>query len=172
MTNTRKYKGKWFLVDFDVDNKPTRGSEAFDGVLKFDSFDGAVLTLRCRDIVSAKLTERVDVFLGETDKGQVTLYSCLNVGHGIGRGSTYRYTGDFVFEGGFLYDPSASLFSTLYSELHNLSEWVDKSTIKISRDEDNNVTIKIDKPDSLKIRIDDPTLLKLRFFSEGPEHTY
>lgn len=128
MNETKNFEGTWFVPhDSQVLKEVTR----FHGSLTFDPDHGSVLVLRIDQINNPILKQEIDIFLGNTSEGPVTLYKCVCSRHDFGRGAVYYYHVQYIIEGGHLHSEQEFKFSRINAELYGLKEWVGKTGFKV-----------------------------------------
>lgn len=171
--NSKSYRGQWFLVESvtKVDSIFKREipklSRAFEGQLEFDLHVGSTLTIYGGTGLPRRFSNKNYVFIGNTNHGPVTAYLCNCYSQSTGREVVHKYNVQYVLEGGHIYEPGTALFYSAYVELHNLSEWIGKSSISITGISDPTYTVKTKVLKDIDFAIDEDTKGKFSFYNNG-----
>ena len=128
MNDAKNFEGTWFVPHY---SQVLKEVTKFHGSLTFDPDNGSTLVLRIDQMNNPILKQEIDIILGSTSEGPVTLYKCVCSRHDFGRGAVYYYHVQYIIEGGHLHKEQELQFSRINAELHGLNEWVGKTGFKI-----------------------------------------
>lgn len=153
MNDIKNFEGTWFLP---YDSHITDSVTKFRGSLTFDPDNGSILVLRIDQINNPRLKQDIDIFLGNTSEGPVTLYKCLCSRHDFGRGAVYYYHVQYVIQGGHLHKEQEFQFSRINARLYGLNEWVAKTGFKVtSKDYSTKFKVEYQLPKNIPFKINE-----------------
>lgn len=165
MIETIKYKGKWSIPNND---------KWYSGTLKFNPENGAYLEL-FGTFNSFFDRKSMEIILGDTDKGEVTLVECFHTGtksrnNGIIIG---RYAPTFILEGHHFNLESEICYRHVSSRIFNSFQWFNKSGLTGNKEEtESNFSISYIQPEPIYFRVNDTCSGKIAFIKATQQNTF